>query len=42
MAMFAEAFEAPMALWPFALLLAALGIAAVFLVMNWTRNQENR
>jgi hypothetical protein len=41
MAMFAEMFEAPMALWPFALLFAALGLTAVFLLRMWIKRERN-
>jgi hypothetical protein len=38
MAMIAETeFEAPMALWPFAVLLVTLGIAALLLLRKWNR-----
>jgi hypothetical protein len=39
--MFADMFEAPMALWPFTLLAAALGLTAVFLVRKWTNRERN-
>jgi hypothetical protein len=41
MAMFADVFKAPMALWPFAVLLVALGLTAVLLVRNWIVRKRN-
>jgi hypothetical protein len=39
--MFAEVFRAPMALWPFALLLVALGATVIVLVGKWIVRKRN-